>query len=262
MDGTTKIHKTAIIHPEAKIGSGTVVGPYAVIDANVSIGENCRIGNFCVVTGKTTIGANCQLFTGAVIGSMPQYKKFSEDENVSLIIGDNNIFREYVTVNPGTVTGGGKTVLGSNNLLMAYTHVAHDCVIGNHCVLANSVSLAGHVTIEDMAVVGGLTGVHQYVRVGRLAIVGGCSGVVQDIPPFSMCVGHPAKVVTINSVGLKRAEIPAETILLLKRAFKILFHSKLNKTNALAKVEQEIPSSREIENLMFFIKTSKRGICG
>jgi len=261
VSNNVEIHKTAIIHPEAKIGQGTVIGPYAVIDAKANIGENCRIGNFCVVTGNTTIGNNCQLFTGAVLGSVPQYKKFDSSPDVALTIGDNNIFREYVTVNPGTPEGGGKTVIGNNNLLMAYTHVAHDCILGNHCVLANSAALAGHVTMEDMAVVGGLTGIHQYVRLGRLSIVGGCSGVVQDIPPFSMCVGHPAEVVNINLIGLKRAQFSSESIKTIKKAFKILFHSKLNKTHALAKVEEEIPDSPEIEHLIFFLKTSKRGIC-
>ena len=260
MDGV-QIHKTAIIHPEAKIGAGTTVESYAVIDANVTVGENCRIGNFCVITGNTTVGKNCQFYTGAVIGSAPQDKKFNGDAAVSLSIGDDNIFREYVTINTGTLDGGGKTTINNNNLFMAYSHVAHDCVIGNNCVLANSVALAGHVIMEDMAILGGLTAVHQFVRLGRLSIVGGISRVAQDIPPFSMCVGYPAKVYGINSVGLKRAQISAEAIQLLKRAFKILFHSALNKTHAIEKVEKEIPSSPELEHLIFFIKTSKRGVC-
>lgn len=254
-------HKTAIIHPEAKLGAGTIVGPYAVIEGSVTIGENCRIGNFSVITGNTTIGNNCQFYTGAVIGSAPQDKKFNGDENVSLTIGNNNVFREYVTINPGTVNGGGKTIIGNNDYLMAYSHIAHDCVIGNNCVLANSATLAGHVTIEDMAVVGGLTAIHQFVRLGRLSMVGGISRVSQDIPPFSMCVGYKAKVYNINSVGLKRAQIPAENVKHLRQAFKILFHSGLNKTHAIEKVEKEIPLCPEIEHLIFFIKTSKRGIC-
>ncbi len=255
------IHKTAMVHPESRLGHGVVVGPYSIIEKNVTIGDNCQIGNFCVIQGNTTIGKDCQFFTGAVIGSTPQDKKFDGNGQVYLFIGDANIFREYVTVNPGTPEGGGKTTIGNDNLLMAYSHVAHDCVIGNHCIMANNATLAGHVTLEDMAVVGGLTAVHQFVRLGRLSIVGGCSKVVQDIPPFSMCDGHPAKVYSLNSVGLKRAKIPSEKIKILRKAFKILFHSGLSKTHALEQIEKEIPSCPEIEHLLFFTKTSKRGLC-
>ena len=187
-----KIHKTAIVHPQARLAPGVAIGAYSVIEEHVSIGENTKVGHFCVFQGNTTIGKHCQFFTGAVIGSVPQDKKFDGDGHVSLLIGDHNIFREYVTVNPGTIEGGGKTIIGNNNLLMAYSHVAHDCIIANNCVMANNGTLAGHVTIEDGAVVGGLSAVHQFVRLGRLSIVGGCSKVVQDIPPFSMCDGHPA----------------------------------------------------------------------
>lgn len=255
------IHKTALVHPEARIGAGSIVGPYSIIEKNVTIGENCQIGNFCVIQGNTTIGRNCQVFTGAVIGSIPQDKKFNGSSPVYLYIGENNIIREYVTINPGTPEGGGKTTIGNNTLLMAYSHVAHDCVISNHCVMANNATLAGHVTLEDNAVVGGLTAVHQFVRLGRLSIVGGCSKVVQDIPPFSMCDGHPATVYSLNSVGLKRAKISVETIKLLRKAFKILFHSGLSKTHALEKIAEELPASAEIEHLIFFAKTSKRGLC-
>ncbi len=255
------IHNTAIVHPEARIGAGVVIGPYSVIEKNVSIGDNCQIGNFCVITGNTTIGKNNQFFTGAVIGSPPQDKKHNMGSAVFLTIGDNNVFREYVTVNPGTVEGGGKTMIGSNNLFMAYAHVAHDCVVNNFCVMANNGTLAGHVTLEDMAVVGGLTAVHQFVRLGRLSITGGCSKVVQDIPPFSMCDGHPAKVYSLNLVGLKRAKISAQGIKNLRQAFKLLFHSGLSKTHALQRLEAEVPSCPEIEDLIFFTKTSKRGLC-
>ena len=255
------LHKTAIISPEAKLSPGVSIGPYSVIEAGVSIGDNVRIGSHCVITGQTTIGRNCKIFTGAVIGSAPQDKKHSSDDNVFLNIGENNIIREYVTINPGTLEGGGKTVLGSNNLLMAYAHVAHDCVIGNNCTLANAATFAGHVTLEDTAVVGGLVGIHQFVRLGRLSIVGGLSKVVQDIPPFSMCDGHPAKVYNINAVGLERAQVSPQTIKSLKQAFKILFRSGLAKTHAIEKITNEIESCPEVDHLVFFSKTTERGLC-
>jgi len=197
-----------------------------------------------------------------VIGSAPQDKKFSADDNVFLNIGENNVIREYVTMNPGTLEGGGKTVIGDNNMFMAYAHVAHDCVIGNNCVMANAATLAGHVTLEDGAIIGGLSAVHQFVRLGRLSIIGGCSKIVQDVPPFSMVDGHPAKVIQTNSVGLKRAGFSSEAILTLKKAIKILFHSELSRKHALEKIENEIPSSPEIEHLIFFAKTSERGLTG
>ena len=254
------IHKTAVVHPKAKLAKGVCIGPFSVIHAGVAIGENTTIGSFCVIEGNTTIGKNCQFFTGAVIGSIPQDKKFDKKSKVYLEIGEDNIFREYVTVNPGTGDGG-KTVIGDNNLFMAYSHVAHDCVIGNNCVMANNGTLAGHVTIEDFAVVGGLAAVHQFVRLGRLSIIGGCSKVVQDIPPFSTCDGHPARVYSLNSIGLKRAKIPSSTITILKKAFKIIFHSGLTKAHALEKVRKELHPSLELEHLITFINTSKRGIC-
>ncbi len=256
-----EIHKTAIIHPDAKIAKGVVVGPYAVIGPHVQIEENVKIGNHCVVDGYTTIGQDSQLYSGAVVGSPPQDKKYKETDEVYLTLGEKNIVREYVTINPGTIDGGGKTIIGNNNLFMAYSHVAHDCVVGNNCVMANAGTLAGHVTLEDNAVVGGLSAVHQFVRLGRLAIVGGCSKVVQDIPPFSTCDGHPAKVYNLNLIGLRRAKVDSKTIKSLKQAFKILFHSGLTKTHAIEKLEQEIESSPEIDHLIFFAKTTKRGLC-
>jgi len=254
------IHKTAVIHPGAKLSSGVSVGPYSVIEGNVSLGDNVRIGTHCVITGQTTVGRNCKIYTGAVIGSAPQDKKHSSDDNVFLNIGENNVIREYVTINPGTVEGGSKTVIGSDNLIMAYAHIAHDCIIGNKCVMANAATLGGHVTLEDNAMIGGLSAVHQFVRLGRLAIIGGCSKVVQDVPPFSMCDGHPAKVINANVIGLRRAQIAPESIKNLKKAFKILFRSGLSKTTALERIENEIESCPEIEHLIFFAKTSERGL--
>ncbi|MBN1870160.1 MAG: acyl-ACP--UDP-N-acetylglucosamine O-acyltransferase [Candidatus Omnitrophica bacterium] len=255
------IHKTAVVYPGAKLSSGVSIGPYSVIEGEVSLGDNVRVGSHCLITGQTTIGRNCKIYTGAVIGSAPQDKKHSADDNVFLNIGENNVIREYVTINPGTVEGGSKTIVGDNNLIMAYSHIAHDCIIGNNCIMANAATLGGHVTLEDNAMVGGLTAVHQFVRLGRLAIIGGCSKVVQDVPPFSTCDGHPAKVITTNVIGLRRAQIPEESIKRLKKAFKLLFHSGLSKTTALERIAKDIEPCPEIEHLTFFTKTTERGLC-
>ncbi len=254
-----EIHNTSIIHPKAKLAEGVKVGPFSVIGENVTIGSGTEIGQGCAVEGYTSIGKNCRLFTGAVIGSPPQDLKYKGEKSF-IEIGDGSIFREYVTVNPGTEEGG-KTVIGNNNLLMAYSHVAHDCIIGNNCIIANVGTLAGYVTIEDYSVIGGIVAVHQFCRVGKLSIIGGCSKVVQDIPPFSTCDGHPTKVYGLNLVGLKRAKVPRETIHNLKETFKILFNSGLSISHALEKVEKEIPKGEEISYLTEFVKSSRRGIC-
>lgn len=252
------IHKTAIVAPEAQICPDVEIGPFSVIGPKVKIGAGVRIGNSCLVDGNTVVGAGCQIHSGAVIGSVPQDLKY-KGEDTQLIIGENNIIREYTTINLGTVEKG-LTRVGSNNLIMAYSHIAHDCVVGDNCVLANCATLAGHVTIEDRAVIGGLVAIHQFTRVGKMSIIGGCSKVVQDIPPFSTCDGHPAKVYGLNLVGLRRARVSAQAISDLKAAFKILFFSGLNKTSAVEKARQDVPQSPEAAYLLDFIKSSSRGI--
>ena len=254
------IHKTAIVHPKAKIGKNVSIGPYSVIGPGVKLNDGVSVGSLCVVEGNTSIGKNCQFFTGTVIGSIPQDKKFKNISKVYLDIGSDNIFREYVTANPGTGDGG-TTHIGNDNLFMAYSHIAHDCTIGNGCIMANNGTLAGHVTLEDMAVVGGLSAIHQFVRLGKLCIVGGCSKVVQDVPPFSTCDGHPARIYSLNSIGLKRAKISLNTLNTLKKAFKILFHSGLTKEHALEQVKKGLSSCLELDYLINFVKTSKRGVC-
>ena len=236
------------------------VGPYSVIHEQVTIGARTVIGTHCVIEGRTTIGEECQIFTGAVIGSIPQDLKYRGEES-QVIIGDRNKIREYVTINSGTQGGDGKTVIGSECLLMAYSHVAHDCLIGNQVVIVNSAALAGHITVEDRAIIGGLVGVHQFVRVGQLAFIGGCSRVIQDIPPYSTCLGYPAKVFSLNSEGLKRAGISSETKQRLHHAFKILFHSKLSMSHALKQVSQDADQCPEVQHLVTFIRQSKRGVC-
>jgi UDP-N-acetylglucosamine acyltransferase len=254
------IHKTAIIGPRVKLGNNVSVGPYSVIDGDVTLGDDVVIGAHCVIEGDTAIGQGCQFFTGAIIGSLPQDRKHQRTDKVFLRIGAHNIIREYVTVNPGTLEGGGTTSIGDNNLLMACCHVAHDCHIGNDCVLANYVGLSGHVTIEDRAVIGGLSGVHQYGRVGYLSMIGGCSKVNQDVPPFSLVDGNPATLRGLNIVGLKRAEIPSQSQRALHSAFKILFNSGLNRSHAVLQVQSQLNGLPEIHRVIEFIQTSKRGI--
>jgi len=253
-----QIHQTAIVSKKAKLAEDIVVGPYSVIGDNVAIGAGTKVGAHCVIDGNTTIGKSCEIFTGAVLGSRPQDLKF-KDEKTFLEIGDANIIREYCTFNLATEEGG-KTRAGDNNLFMAYSHVAHDCVVGNNCIIANNGTLAGHVTIEDRAVVGGLVAIHQFVRIGELSIIGGCSKVVQDIPPYSTCDGHPARVYGLNLIGLRRHKISKESMDELDRAFKIVFNEGLSPRHAVEKIEKEIEQTSEVSHLVTFIKTSERGI--
>ena len=253
------IHPTAIVHPDAELGEGVEVGPYSLIEGTVRVGERTRVGSRVSLEGYTTLGCDNEIFTGAVVGSRTQDKKF--DGGVSFLkIGDRNRIREYVTINPGTKEGT-ETVIGHDNLLMAYCHVAHDCVVKNSAILANQATLAGHVVVEDRAIIGGLSAVHQFVRIGTLALIGGCSKVVQDVPPFMIVDGHPARAYGINAVGVDRAGFSKEDKALLKKAFKIIFRSRLSLKNAILHLEQELPSTSALAILLEFLKTSSRGIC-
>jgi UDP-N-acetylglucosamine acyltransferase len=254
----TDIHPTAIVSKKAEISEGVRIGPHSIIGDGAIIGSETVIGANCVIEGNTSIGKNCEIFTGAVLGSRPQDLKY-KDAKVFLEIGDANIIREYCTFNPGTEDGA-KTSVGNNNLLMAYSHIAHDCAVGNDCVIANNGTLAGHVTIGDKAVIGGLVAVHQFVRVGTLSIIGGCSKVVQDIPPFSTCDGHPARVFGLNLIGLRRHKVSKESIHQLNSAFKILFTEGLSIKHSLEKLEKLPTPSQELANLIEFIKNSERGV--
>ncbi len=252
------MHNTAIIHPKAKLAKNVSVGPHTIIGEHVSIGENTKIGANCLIDGCTTIGGDCEIFTGAVIGSITQDKKYKGGQAL-LKIGDRNKIREYVTINLSTDSKD-RTLIGNDNLIMAYAHIAHNCKVGNDVTLVNASTLAGYVEVEDEAIVGGLAAIHQFVRMGRLVIVGGCSKVVQDIVPYSMADGHPAKIYGINSVGLDRADIKPAIKLRIKKAFKILFSMKLNTKSAIAKIKQEIPECKEVSYLIKFVNSSKRGI--
>ena len=253
------IHPTAIVSNKVKIDKTVSIGPYSVIGEGVKIGEGTRIGAHCVIEGRTTIGKRNQIFSAAVIGSIPQDLKYKGEVSF-LEIGDENIIREYITINPGTEANS-KTVIGNNNLIMAYSHIADDCIIGNECIIANAGTLAGHVAIEDGAVIGGLVAIHQFCRVGKLSIIGGCSKVVQDIPPFSTCDGHPTQVYSLNLVGLRRIQMPKDRISSLKKAFKILFFSGLNISHAIENLNNQSPTSQEVQYLINFIKRSQRGLC-
>jgi UDP-N-acetylglucosamine acyltransferase len=252
------IHPTAIIHKKAKLAEHVEVGPYAVIDESVTIGAGTKIGAHCVITGHTTLGKDNRVFSSAVVGSPPQDLKFKGEKSF-LEIGDNNTIREFCTINPGTGENG-KTRIGSHNLLMAYAHVAHDCAIGNHNIIANCGTLAGHVVVEDHILVSGLVAVHQFVRIGKMAIIGGCSKVVQDIPPFCTADGHPARIFGLNLVGFRRNNVARQTVRELDKAFKILFDSGLTMKKALERLPEEKFSCEEVAYLVDFIKNSTRGV--
>jgi len=253
-----KIHPTAIVDKKAKLADDIEVGPYAIIGPNAEIAKGAVIGSRVTIDGYTAIGERTRIFTGAVIGSPPQDLKY-KGQKTFLVIGKNNIIREYVTMNPGTAEGT-STSVGDGNLFMAYAHVAHNCVIGSNCIIANLGTFAGHVTLEDRVIIGGLAAVHQFVRVGKMAIIGGCSKVVQDIPPFSTCDGNPARVYGLNLVGLRRAGMPKKAQTELKKAFRILFHSGLILKHSVEKVKKEVELIEEVKYLLNFLKDSERGI--
>jgi UDP-N-acetylglucosamine acyltransferase len=254
----SSIHHTAIVSKSAEIGTGVEIGAYSIIGDEVRIGNNTTVGPHVVIEKLTTIGERCRIFQFCSIGEIPQDLKF-KDDRTELIIGNDNTFREFVTINRGTGDGG-KTTLGNNNFLMAYSHVAHDCRIGNQVIMANSASLAGHIHIEDCAIIGGLVGVHQFVHIGSYAMIGGLTGVSKDVPPYMMAVGERAKLYGINLTGLKRRGFAEESIRELKTAYKIIFRSGLTLARAYDKIAEEGLTCAEVEHLVSFIKNSERGI--
>ncbi|MBE9182006.1 acyl-ACP--UDP-N-acetylglucosamine O-acyltransferase [Oculatella sp. LEGE 06141] len=257
---TTLIHPTAVIHPGAELHPTVQVGPYAVIGAKVRVGEHTTIGPHVVLDGRTEIGARNHIFPGAAIGLEPQDLKY--DGSLNLVkIGDDNVIREYVTINQATHAGE-MTVLGNGNLLMAYVHVGHNCVIENQVIIANSVALSGHVHIESKARLSGVLGVHQFVHIGRLAMVGGMSRIERDVPPFMMVEGNPSRVRSLNLVGLKRAGLADEnegkTFQALKKAFRLLYRSGLTLNQALDQLDL-LSDSDVIQHLRQFLKVSSQG---
>lgn len=252
------IHPTAIIDPAAKIGAGVKIGPYCVVGPDVSIGDGSVLKGHVYVEGFTSIGKNCNLFPFASIGTQTQDLKFNGGRP-GVKIGDGTTLREYVTVNQATYDGD-FTVVGEHCHIMACAHIAHDCVLGNEIIMANAAGLAGHVTVEDQAIIGGLTGVHQFVRVGRLSITGGCSKIVQDIPPFTMTDGNPAAVRGLNRIGLKRHNVSESTLSELKKVYRAIFRKKLSIRQALDEIDQLDVKSPEARHLADFIRNSERGL--
>lgn len=254
----TQIHPSAIVHDDAELGTGVRVGPWALIGPGVSIGDGTEIGPRVLIERDTTIGEDCTVSNGAVLGTDPQDLKF-KGEQTTLEIGDRTVIREFATLNRGT-SASGRTVVGSDCLLMAYTHVAHDCEIGNHVILANAVNMAGHVLIEDWVIIGGVTPVHQFVRIGAHAFVGGGSRVSQDVPPYCSAAGNPPKLYGLNKVGLERRGLSDEVRKALKSAYRILFQSELGLSKALDRAEEELQGLPEVRHLVQFIRASERGI--
>ena len=254
-----KVHETAVIYPGARIGKNVEIGPYAVIGENVVIDSGTKICAHAVIDGWTSIGKNCTIHSGAVIGGDPQDLKFTGEKSY-VFIGDDCTIRECVTINRATGEGN-ETRIGNNVLLMATTHIAHNCVLGNHVIISNGTGVAGHATIEERAVIGGLAGIHQFVKIGRNAMVGGMAKIVQDVPPFVIVDGNPAYVAGLNSVGIARAKISTEVRKDLKKAYKILYRSGNTLDQAIAEMEQELAASEEIEHLLRFLRNVERGIC-
>ena len=252
------IHPTAIIDPSARLGKNVEVGPYSIIGADVEIGDNCVIGPHVVLRGPTVLGKGNRIFQFASVGEDCQDKKY-KGEPTRLVIGDNNVIRECVTIHRGTVQDHGLTQIGSNNLLMAYVHVAHDCIVGDNVILANNTTLAGHVHVGDFAILGGFTGVHQFCHIGAHAFTAVNSVVVQDIPPYIMAQGHNAAPRTINAEGLKRRGFQPNQILNIKRAFKLLYRQGLTVEEAVQKM-RELDAKTELTPLIQFVLNSKRGI--
>jgi len=252
------VHPYAVVHPKAQVGSNCEIGPCCVIGEHVVLGDDCRLHSHIVIDGHTTLGRGNEIFPFVSLGLKTQDMKWSGGVTRTEI-GEHNTFREHVTVHSAT-SGGDATIVGSNNHLLAYCHVAHDCRLGNHIIMSNVATLAGHVVVEDYAVIGGLAAVHQFCRIGKMAIIGGCSKVVQDVPPFMLADGNPAETRTINKVGLDRNSVSEEVQGALKLAFKILFREGLTISNALAKIESELPPLPELQHLVQFVRKTERGI--
>ena len=256
------IHPSAIIDETARLAADVEIGPYAIIGRQVSIGKGSRIGAHAVIGDWTEIGENNQIFHQTSVGAPPQDLKYHGEETWTRL-GDNNVVREFATIHRGTVTGHAETVIGSNNLFMAYSHVAHDCRIGNNVVMANVATLAGHVTIEDHVILGGLVAVHQFCTIGAHAMLGGGTLVGLDIPPYMIATSgkRDAKLRGLNLIGLKRRGFSDEAITNLKKAYKTLFFANLKQADAIARIRREIPGCSEVDYLLAFIERSERGIC-
>ncbi|MGH7818188.1 MAG: acyl-ACP--UDP-N-acetylglucosamine O-acyltransferase [Candidatus Binatia bacterium] len=257
---SARIHATAVVAENAVIDGTVEIGAYAVIGPEVRIGAGTRVGPHVVVEGRTTIGARNRIFQFSSIGAIPQDLKY-HGEPTELVIGDDNIIREFTTLHIGTEGGGGVTSVGDHNLLMNFSHVAHDCRLGSRVILANGATLAGHVIVEDYVIVGGLAAVHQFVRLGESSMLGGGAMVVQDVPPYCVVQGDRAGLVGLNVEGLRRRGFTAESLKQLRAAYRSLFRSGMPLREAVAKTREELSGAPEVERLVGFIEASKRGIC-
>jgi len=253
-----QIHPTAIVDAKAQIGAGSVIGPYCVIAAEVTLGQECWLQHHVTLSGPTRAGARNKFYAYCSIGQQTQDLKY-QGEPTHLEIGDENTFREFVTINRST-SSDGKTRIGNCGNYLAYSHIGHDCTVGDSVIFSNNGTLAGHVQVGDHAVIGGLTAVHQFCRIGRFAITGGCSKIVQDVPPFMIADGNPAKVRGINLIGLERKSFPAENLKPIKEAFRLVYRSKLNTRQAIEAMRKELPQNEEIKEIIEFIEKSERGI--
>ena len=253
-----QVHPSAVVHAGAQIGEGSVIGPYCIVGQHVTLGPGCVLHSHVVIDGHTKLGQGNEIFPFASIGLQTQDLKW-KGGITRTEIGDFNTFREYVSIHSAT-SDGETTVVGNQNHILAYSHVAHNVVLGNRIIMSNVATLAGHVVVEDHAVIGGLAAIHQYCRIGKMSIVGGCSKVVQDVPPFMMADGNPAQTRTINKVGMERNGISEESQTALKTAYKIIFREGLTVSNALQKIEADLPQLEEIKHLLRFARSSERGL--
>jgi UDP-N-acetylglucosamine acyltransferase len=253
-----QIHPTAIVDAKAQIGAGTVIGPYCVIAADVVLGPECWLQHHVTLSGPMKAGPRNKFYAYCSIGQQTQDLKY-QGEPTYLEIGEENTFREFVTINRST-SSSGKTRVGNCGSFLAYSHIGHDCTVGDGVIFSNNGTLAGHVQVGDHAVMGGLTAVHQFCRLGRFAITGGCSKIVQDVPPFMIADGNPAKVRGINLIGLERKGFPAENLKPIKEAFRLIYRSKLNTHQAIEAMRKDLPQNEEIREIVEFIEKSERGI--
>ncbi len=255
---STAIHPTAIIDPAAELGSGVEIGPWVIVGPQVIIGDRCTIGPRVRLQRNVRLAADVSIGDGSIIGGDPQDLKFRGEETW-VEVGQGTIIREYTTINRGT-SQSFRTVVGERCFIMTYVHLAHDCHLGDEVVIANGTQLAGHVTIQDCAVLSGLNAVHQFVTIGTYAFVGGGSRVNQDIPPYVKAVGNPMELYGLNSIGLQRAGFSGETIAALKRAYRLFFNSELNLSQAIERARSDLPASPEIERFLAFVESSERGV--
>lgn len=253
------IHPTAIISPDAKLGEGVQIGPYTIIGPSVTIGKNSIIGPHVVIESHTDIGEGCRVFQFASLGGLPQDLKYRGEET-RVVIGNFNVIREYVTINRATSADIGVTIMGDHNLIMAYSHIAHNCKLGNYVIMGNSSNLAGHIHVDDFAIISGLTGVHQFTRIGTHCFIGGCSAVAKDVPPYVMVSGIRAKPYGLNLVGMQRRGFKEDTINAIKKAYKTLYRSSLLLKDALQKIREDSGDLPEIKIFIAFIEQSTRGI--